>query len=220
MAERSDEFWSKVAPKYDRVVDLQLGEGTRALVRERVEREESLGRLVELGCGSGYFTRVLAGKADHVVATDVARGMLDVAREAVAAANIAFQVEDAQKTSFPDAAFDTAFMSLVLHFTEPAAALAEMQRILRPGGTLIVVNLDPGALGAFDRVRSAARILYRGVTGYRTRPPPGLGSNVLSERQLCTLLGECGFDVLSSEPVRDASRSSNVPVEYVRARKR
>ena len=220
MAEREGEFWSKVAPKYDRVVDLQLGEGTRALVRERVEREERLGRLVELGCGSGYFTGVLARKADQVVATDVARGMLELARGAVGAANVAFQPEDAQKTSFPDAAFDTAFMSLVLHFTEPAAVLAEMRRILRPGGLLIVVNLDLGALAGLDRIRSAARIAWRGITGYRTPPPPGLGRNVLRERQLLELLGESGFQVLSSETIRDPSRSSNIPVEYVRARKR
>jgi ubiquinone/menaquinone biosynthesis C-methylase UbiE len=145
--------------------------------------------------------------------------MLELAREAVAATNVAFQVEDAQKTSFPDAAFDTAFMSLVLHFTEPAAVLAEMRRILRPGGTLIVVNLDPGALGGFDRIRSAVRIAFRGVTGYRTKPPRGFGSNVLSERQLQVLLRERGFEVLSSEKIRDASRSSNVPVDYVRASK-
>jgi ubiquinone/menaquinone biosynthesis C-methylase UbiE len=213
------EFWSKVARKYDHVADLQLGGATRALVRERAEREERLGLLVEFGCGSGFYTEALARKADRVVATDLAPGMLALSRERVRAANVEFQEQDAQQTSFSDEAFDTAFMSLVLHFTEPAAALAEMRRILRPGATLIVVNLDPMALGSLDRIRSAARIFYRGATGYRTKPPRGFGSNVLSERQLCALLGERGFEVLSSEPIRDASRSSNVPVEYVRARK-
>ena len=219
MAKSGDEFWSKVALKYDRVVDLQLGDGTRALVRERVEREGRLGQVVELGCGSGYFTEALARKADRVVATDLAQGMVQLARERIPAENVAFQVEDAQQTSFPGAAFDTAFMSLVLHFAEPAAVLAEMRRILRPDGLLIVVNLDPGALGGFDRIRSAVRIAFRGITGYRTPPPPGFGRNVLSERKLLELLGEAGFRVLSSETIRDPSRSSNLPVEYVRARK-
>ena len=79
------------------------------------------------------------------------------------------------------------------------------------------MNLDPGALSGLDKLRSALRIAYRGITGYRTPPPPGFGRNVLRERQLLELLGASGFRVLSSETIRDASRSSNVPVEYVRA---
>ena len=218
MPEQS-EFWSKVALRYDRVADLQLGGAIRALVRDRVAKEGRLGRLAELGCGTGFFTAALAGKADQVVATDLSPGMLAVARANVDAANVVFQVEDAQKTSFADAAFDTVFMSLVLHFTEPAVALAEMHRILAPGGTLIVVNLDPGALRGLDRIRSLVRVTWRGVAGYRTRPPAGFGKNVLSERELRALLGERGFAVLSSEGVRDTARSSSIPVEYVRARK-
>jgi ubiquinone/menaquinone biosynthesis C-methylase UbiE len=216
---KQSEFWSNVAERYDRVADLQLGGAIRPLVRERVAREGRLGRLAELGCGTGFFTAVLAGKADQVVATDLSPGMLAVARANVDAANVAFQVEDAQKTSFADAAFDTVFMSLVLHFTEPAAALAEMHRILAPGGILIVVNLDPGALRGLDRLRGLLRVTWRGVTGYRTRPPPGFGKNVLSETKLRALLGELGFAVLSSETIRDPARSSSIPVEYVRARK-
>jgi SAM-dependent methyltransferase len=70
----------------------------------------------------------------QVVATDLSPGMLALAKDRVDAPNVAFQTEDAQKTSFPDAAFDTAFMSLVIHFTDPARTVAEMHRILKPGG--------------------------------------------------------------------------------------
>jgi ubiquinone/menaquinone biosynthesis C-methylase UbiE len=137
-------FWSNVAPKYDTVVDQQIGPGIRAMVRERVEREGRLGYLAEFGCGTGFYTSLLAGKADRVVATDLSPGMLAVARANTRATNVTFQVENCERTSLPDGAFDTAFVSLVLHFTEPAKALAEMHRILKPGGMLLVSNLDPG----------------------------------------------------------------------------
>ena len=42
---------------------------------------------------------------------------------------------------------------------------------------------------------------------------------MVTERQLCNLLRECGFNVESTETIKDGSRSSNIPVEYVRARK-
>jgi len=211
------EFWSKVAQKYDQVVDLQIGPKTRSLVRDRVAKEGRLGNLAEFGCGTGFYTQVLAGKADSVVATDISPDMLTLAREQIKAANVTFRIEDSQKTSFHDAIFDTTFMGLVIHFTEPAKTLAEMRRILKPGGTLILSNLDPGALSGLDRVRCWIRVLYQGITGYRVKPPKGFGKNVLTEEQLCNLLANSGFEVVSAETIKDTSRSSNIPVEYIRA---
>jgi ABC-2 type transport system ATP-binding protein len=219
MAKEQCEFWSKVAQKYDQVVDLQIGPKTRSMVRERVAKESRLGDLVEFGCGTGFYTQVLAGKADSVVATDLSLGMLALAKDQIKAANVTFQTEDSQNTSFRDGLFDTAFMSLVIHFTEPDKTLAEMRRILKPGGTLIIANLDPGALTGLDRVRCVIRILYRGFTGYRVKPPRGFGKNVMTEKQLCYLLGKAGFEVVITETIKDTSRSSNIPVEYIRAMK-
>ncbi|MBV8968718.1 MAG: hypothetical protein JO331_06595 [Verrucomicrobia bacterium] len=49
-------------------------------------------------------------------------------------------------------------MSLVIHFTDPKKTLAEMRRILKLGGTLIVSNLDVGALGGLDLIRCRIRL--------------------------------------------------------------
>jgi ubiquinone/menaquinone biosynthesis C-methylase UbiE len=217
VADEQREFWSQVAQSYDRVVDLQIGPAARSLVRDRLAQEKRLGRLVELGSGTGFYTGVLAAKADQVVATDLSPGMLALAKERVDAPNVTFQTEDAQKTSFPDAAFDTAFMSLVIHFTEPARTLGEMHRILKPGGTLIVANLDPGALRGLDRVFCLIRIVYRGLTGYRVKPPTGFGKNVLTAEQLTRHLMAVGFRVSSTERIKDTSRTSYIPIDYVRA---
>ncbi len=217
MANHQSEFWSRVAQKYDRVVDLQIGPTTRSLVRDRVAKEGRLGNLAEFGCGTGFYTQVLADKADSVVATDLSPGMLAVAQAQIKATNVTLQVEDCQKSSLPDGTFDTAFISLVIHFTEPDKTMAEMHRILKPRGTLIIANLDPRALNGLDRLRCLIRILYRGFTGYRVKPPKGLGKNVMTEKQLCDLLGQFGFKVVSTETIRDTSRSSNIPVEYIRA---
>jgi ubiquinone/menaquinone biosynthesis C-methylase UbiE len=219
MISEQREFWSKVAQNYDRVVDLQIGVQTRSMVRERLAREGPLGSTVEFGCGSGVYTETLAGRADRVIATDLSPQMLDLARNRVRAANVLFQEEDCQCTSFPDGSFDTAFLALVIHFTQPSDALKEMHRILRPGGALIIANVDLGALNALNRLRSFARMLYQGLVGYRTKPPRGFGRNMLTERQLCSLLRESSFKVESTETIKDGARSCNIPIEYVRARK-
>jgi ubiquinone/menaquinone biosynthesis C-methylase UbiE len=217
MGNEQAEFWSNVAARYDRVVDLQIGGKTRSMVRDRVAREEKLGRLVEFGCGTGFYTEVLARKADALLATDVSPGMLELARRRVNIPHVTFKTEDCQHTSLPDGAFDTAFMGLVIHFTVPEHTVAEMRRILRPEGMLIMVNLDPQALNGLDRLRGLIRITYRGVSGYRIKPPKGFGRNVITEQRLRELLSRSGFRVESTETIKDPSRSSNVPVEYVRA---
>jgi predicted TPR repeat methyltransferase len=53
------------------------------MVRERVAREGNLGRLVEFGCGTGFYTEVLARKSDTVLATDISSGMLELAQQRV-----------------------------------------------------------------------------------------------------------------------------------------
>jgi ubiquinone/menaquinone biosynthesis C-methylase UbiE len=217
MANEESQFWSTVATKYDQVVDLQIGPLTRSMVRERVAKEGRLGKLAEFGCGTGFYTKVLVDKADAVVATDISPGMLALAKERIKAANVTFQVEDCQETSFPDEVFDTEFISLVIHFTAPEKTLAEMRRILKHGGTLLISNLDPGALNGVERIRCLIRIVYHGLAGYRMKPPKGLGRNVMTEKQLCDLLAKSGFKVASTETIKDTSRSSNSPVEYIRA---
>ena len=80
------------------------------MVRARVSREGGLGKAVEFGCGTGFFTETLAGKADSLVATDLSPRMLELARARVRAPNVTFQAEDCQATTFPSDAFDTAFV--------------------------------------------------------------------------------------------------------------
>jgi ubiquinone/menaquinone biosynthesis C-methylase UbiE len=210
-------FWSKLASSYDSVVDRQLGGRTRWRLRERLAREGTLGRAVEFGCGTGFFTAALAAKADRLLATDVSEGMLQVAKEQVQAPNVSFGVEDCQQTSLSDASVDTAFMALVIQFTDPPVTLSEMHRILKPGGTLIIGNLDPFALPPVARLRFLARVLFLGIAGYRLKPPKSFGRNVLARDQLASLLAAAGFRVETAEAVNDTSRASNVPVEYVRA---
>ena len=217
MTSEHRKFWSAIAAKYDEVVDLQIGADTRALVRERLAQEPPLGRVAEFGCGTGFYTEVLADRAHTVLATDLAPGMLAVARHRTKAPNVQFQQEDCQKTSLPDSAFDTAFMSLVIQFTDKVKTLAEMSRILKPDGMLIIANGDPGALSPMNRFRFLVRGFYYGLTRHRTKPPKGIARSLITLRELCELLVKSDFRVLHTETIKDASRAFNMPIDYIKA---
>ncbi len=81
MAVSQNQFWSQMAPKYEVMTDSQLGKTTRSLILEKLNAEGRLGKAMEFGCGTGFLTKVLSGKSDSLIATDLADGMLKIASE-------------------------------------------------------------------------------------------------------------------------------------------
>jgi ubiquinone/menaquinone biosynthesis C-methylase UbiE len=91
--------------------------------------------VLELGCGTGYFTQELARSGADVVAIDVSPELLEIARSNCSAPNVRYQIENAYALSYPEAVFDSVVGSSVLHHLEIAAALRNIYRVLKPGGT-------------------------------------------------------------------------------------
>jgi 2-polyprenyl-3-methyl-5-hydroxy-6-metoxy-1,4-benzoquinol methylase len=93
--------------------------------------------VLEVGCGSGYYTRALVGLGANVTATDLSPAYLEQARKL--APEALFRVEDAQRLSFPDERFDRVLLTEVIeHVPDPQLAVREARRVLRRGGVLAV----------------------------------------------------------------------------------
>lgn len=104
-----------------------------ALLLRHVPRACS--RALEVGCGLGGFTRLLAGSARHVTAVDLSPEMIRLARERSADfPNVEFVACDFLQSSLPEAAFDCVVTIGTLHHLPAGAALAKMRTALRPGG--------------------------------------------------------------------------------------
>lgn len=105
-----------------------------------------LGRLLDIGTGTGRMAELFAHSAEHIVALDKSLEMLRVARaklQHLPADRIALVQGDFQSLPFGDASFDTVLLHQVLHFAqEPAQALTEAARVLRPGGRIAIVDFD------------------------------------------------------------------------------
>ena len=92
-------------------------------------------RVLELGCGTGSFTRELARSGADIVAVDISPELLNIAR-ADCCTNIRYEIQNACAMSYPDAAFDSVVGSSVLHHLEIQEALREIYRVLRVDGTI------------------------------------------------------------------------------------
>jgi len=102
--------------------------------------------VVDIGCGEGDLTLLLARFAKHVTAVDLSAQMLRVVQERCAetgvSARVAVEKGDLEKLPLKANSADSVFVSQVLHHAaRPAKALKEAARILKPGGQMILLDL-------------------------------------------------------------------------------
>jgi SAM-dependent methyltransferase len=113
---------------------------------------------LDIGCGTGSFSRLLAQRSERVVALDLSPRMIEVARERSAdTPNIEFEVADVTRRDFPPEAFDCVASIATLHHLPLDETLAKVKRTLRPGGVLAALDLYEAA-GASELLVAAAAI--------------------------------------------------------------
>jgi 2-polyprenyl-3-methyl-5-hydroxy-6-metoxy-1,4-benzoquinol methylase len=101
-----------------------------------------IGSALEIGCGAGEFARLLAARADHVTAIDLSPRMLEVARaRSAGCTNISYEQRDVMEWDMPAGQYDCIASIATLHHVDLNALVPKLKRALRPGGTLLVLDL-------------------------------------------------------------------------------
>lgn len=131
--------------------------GRRRRVYGQIARLSGAGpgdRVLDIGCSGGYLARLLGsavGPAGSVTGVDPSASAIAYAQRR-APANCTFAVGAAQDLGFPDGSFDVVTSTLAVHHIPEAqrpAAFAEMRRVTRPGGRLLVADFRPSGAHPF-----------------------------------------------------------------------
>ncbi|MFJ9608645.1 methyltransferase domain-containing protein [Kitasatospora sp. NPDC101176] len=159
-------------------------------------------RVLEAGCGVGAQTVHLLAASPGVLLTaaDISADSLAQARVRVAAqapaARVSWHHGDLHRLPFADDAFDHVFLCFVLeHLADPAAALTALRRLLRPGGTITVIEGDHGSAFFHPRSRAADDAVELLV-----RLQARAGGDALVGRRLHPLLADAGFQDVTVRP--------------------
>lgn len=138
-----------IARAYDRGVQAAFRELLPVLVGDMIERMRGVRRGLDVGCGPGQFTIMIAERLPGFEAwgIDLAPTMIELARrhasESTAAERLHFEVADVVRLPFPDGHFDALISSgSIKHWPDQAAALREMHRVLAAGGRAFVGEMN------------------------------------------------------------------------------
>jgi ubiquinone/menaquinone biosynthesis C-methylase UbiE len=134
------------------------------------------GTVLDVGTGTGIVPLAMAehiGSQGKIVGIDLSDGMLAMAREKTLRKGLQGQIEflkmDAESLEFPDNSFDAAISLYALHhFPNPGKALSEINRVLKPGGSVVVAVGSSPVLMSLDGIKAVVRRLasiWRHATG-------------------------------------------------------
>jgi ubiquinone/menaquinone biosynthesis C-methylase UbiE len=145
-AAAAERYFARHAAQWDELRSLHVGESEVEEAICRALANRPLGRLLDIGTGTGRMIVLLGSRAEQALGIDRSVEMLRVARENLARADIAadFRQGDMYALPLPDGSADTIVLHQVLHYAQqPPGAIAEAARVLAPGGRLLIVDFAP-----------------------------------------------------------------------------
>ena len=163
------EHWGEAAHTYDAEYRSVVGEPLENEIRSWLAGQfTDADEVLELGCGTGIFSAMIADRVKRLTATDFNPEMLEQATQRLGGYdNVEIRTEDACHTSFADDSFSAVLAVNLLHHADaPGAVVRECRRVLKPGGTVVVIDCAGHRSRLWSWIRMSLGHLRR-----RGRPP-------------------------------------------------
>ncbi len=140
-------YFANHAEEWDAIRSLQVAESDVEAAMARMLGPDSLGRLVDIGTGTGRMIELFGERAAHAIGIDRSPEMLRLARAKLSEKpKLTYELQqgDITRLGFKENSANTVIMHQVLHFLQaPELAIAEAARIVAPGGRLLIVDFAP-----------------------------------------------------------------------------
>jgi ubiquinone/menaquinone biosynthesis C-methylase UbiE len=189
---RKEKHWSRFANDFEKRVIYVAGEHNILAIKNILHKQNLKGRVLELGCGNGTYSEAIAGHAQVLHATDLSHQMVSFcqSRYEDLPKNVVVEKQDCFNLTYSDREFDAVVMVNLLHIiSNPEAALNEAHRVLKTGGTIVVISFTSSGMNFFSKLG----MMYRYFRAYG-KPPAG--SRILTVESTRSMMEQIGFSVI------------------------
>jgi ubiquinone/menaquinone biosynthesis C-methylase UbiE len=201
--------WSRLAHDFQERSLYVIGRREYDILGQHLGNLKGLGDVLELGCGDGMYTRMIAPNSDSLMATDWSEEMVAAAKAKLAQeyGSVQVQRENCFDLSFDAESFDTVVMANLLHvIPEPDRALREGWRVLRPGGRIVILSFTRQGMSVLSQIG----LIYRYLKTFG-RPPTH--SRRLEKEEAVRMAERQGFSVQRAELIGHKVKSVFVIAE-------
>lgn len=182
-AAAAERYFAGHAEEWDKLRSLHVAESEVEAAIARALGEAPIGRLIDIGTGTGRMLELFGPEAEQALGIDKSPEMLRLARVKLAEAGLAaaeLRQGDMYALPLPSGAAETVIIHQVLHYAQnPAAAVAEAARLLTPGGRLLIVDFAPHEREELRTLDAHARLGFADETMLKYLEEAGLDGRVV-----------------------------------------
>ncbi|WP_122087963.1 methyltransferase domain-containing protein [Halalkalicoccus subterraneus] len=154
-------FYKYLSKVYDRINPFIWNEAMRGQALSMLDIDET-DRVLDVGCGTGFATEGLLGYSDDVHGLDQSPHQLEKAWAKLGKHDpVTFYLGDAERLPFADDSFDVVWSSgSIEYWPDPVATLAEIRRITKPGGQVLIVGPNYPKTGVMQKLADSIMLFY------------------------------------------------------------
>ena len=197
------EYWGKLARTFHGDALYVVGSDVYQEVRGWLQKQfRDTDTVLELGCGTGYFSEMIADRVKHLTATDLALEMIEQAKKNLSQfSNVEVKIEDSYATSFEDGVFDALLLVNLLHIVEsPIAVLKESHRVLSSDGQIVIVDVTGHGMSLLKKMKLVIRYLRK----FGKLPS---NNKSFSQDELAAMINEAAFAVEETELIGNDTKA-------------
>ena len=203
MSGNEHEYWGKLARTFHCDALYVVGSAVYQEVEGWLQKQfRDTDTVLELGCGTGFFSEMIADRVKHLTATDLAPEMIEQAKNNLSQfSNVELKIEDGYATSFEDDGFDALLLVNLLHIVErPIAVLKESHRVLSSDGRIVIVDVTGHGMSLLKKMKLVIRYL-------RKFGKPPSNNKSFSQDELAAMINEAGFAVEETELIGNDTKA-------------
>jgi len=151
LAQNADHVWH-----FDTKAGIYRADRKARLMIKRLGLKPGL-KVLEIGCGTGEYTKRIARSNADIVAIDISPELLEVAKDKQK--DVTFKVDDAENLSFKDKSFDVVLGCSIIHHLNIKPVFSEIKRVLKPGGKMMFY--EPNMMNPYLMVQKNSKTVKR-----------------------------------------------------------